>query len=134
MKAGDSVLHKPSGETWVVASLSPWKGKFFVAGCPETLADVEDVEVTRSCTEEQSLEMLVEVVKSKGSWSRTSAAQRWLEGVHPKKYLELFQEDLQEELQSLRETIERNKKLLHNQAERLENLIKRAQEQTKEAL
>ena len=64
IKAGDSVLHKPSGETWLVASISPDENDLTASGWPETEAPVSDCELKRRATPEEHLKHLVEVANS----------------------------------------------------------------------
>lgn len=57
IKAGDSVLHKPSGETWFVLGVNYKAGKLCVAGWPPTIANIVDCELVekaeRQLTDEE---------------------------------------------------------------------------------
>ena len=65
MRAGDTVFHRPSGETWLVASVTS-DGHFYACGWPETRASFEDVELKRACTDGEHRGMLHGVAASKG--------------------------------------------------------------------
>lgn len=48
IKAGDLVLHKPSGETWVVCGVDPAAGELIPCGYPfPTVAKLADCELVR---------------------------------------------------------------------------------------
>src|SRR5688572_10852207 len=64
IKAGDTVLHHDSGEKWSVAWAD--EKELIAAGWPETLARVDGCELLESCTDEQSVAMLEQAVKSSG--------------------------------------------------------------------
>lgn len=75
MRTGDYVLHKPSGETWVVAYVNgddlAW------CGWPHGLARTSDCELVKQCTDEEHDKLLVEMSKISGD-SRGSYARRAL--------------------------------------------------------
>ncbi len=94
IKAGDSVKHGPSGESWLVAAV---RGEdLFPAGWPCTRASVADCELIESCTEEKSLEMTERCAAMTGDGSdprrsiaRTEIFERGLRsiGIDPAKQL-----------------------------------------------
>jgi hypothetical protein len=51
VKIGDTVLHKPSGEQWVVARIYS-NGDIIPAGWPCSLGRAEDIELVEECSEE----------------------------------------------------------------------------------
>lgn len=73
VKAGDSVRHRPSGESWLVAAVSPNGAELVCCGWPETIAKVGDCEVIERCSE-PSREEMIERCKDgndvRGSWTR----------------------------------------------------------------
>lgn len=62
---GDAVLHRPSGETWLVAYVR--NGYVCCCGWPESLAKVEDCELTRKATPEKRMELLEKMKTTEGS-------------------------------------------------------------------
>lgn len=46
IRAGDSVLHKPTGEEWYVLGVNYTRGKLCVAGWPHTVAEIEHCQLT----------------------------------------------------------------------------------------
>lgn len=76
MRTGDSVLHRPSGERWLVAYVDgddlAW------CGCPSGLARASDCELIRECTDEQHEKLLREMAEMSGSDHRRSYARRAL--------------------------------------------------------
>lgn len=53
---GDSVFHKPTGETWLVAFVED--GRLSWCGWPEGWANLSDCELTQKATEEQRDKLL----------------------------------------------------------------------------
>lgn len=73
MRAGDTVEHGPSGETWVVACTESAAGRLIAAGWPETVAEINDCKIVATCTDEKHREMLEACAKHsglRGSWAR----------------------------------------------------------------
>lgn len=78
MRTGDHVLHKPSGETWVVAYVNgddlAW------CGWPHGLARTADCELVKSCSDDEHVELLGEMAKvgddSRGSYARRALVLR----------------------------------------------------------
>jgi len=66
MRAGDTVLHHPSGEKWLLA----YRDGDFVSWCgyPEGTARVEDCTVVKACTDEEHRQMLE-------SWAKKGMTQ-----------------------------------------------------------
>ena len=72
MDTGDVVLHKPTGEKWVVAYV---KGEHLCCcGWPESLALVSDCELVTTAESESRLELLRQIAAMPGSDSRKSYA------------------------------------------------------------
>ena len=63
-RIGDTVLHAPSGETWIVAAVDG--EDLFPAGWPESLARTSDCSLVRAATDEQHARFVREVRKSSG--------------------------------------------------------------------
>jgi len=63
IKAGDSVHHNPSNEDWVVAYVDYEDGSMSWLGWPEGRAKISDCKLTRSCSEEKSLEVIMDCAK-----------------------------------------------------------------------
>jgi hypothetical protein len=79
IRAGDTVLHKPTGEKWLVAAMSGDGAKLVCCGWPESIADVSDCELFRSATDEKHTDTLMRVIEScpeqlRGSWARQNLA------------------------------------------------------------
>jgi hypothetical protein len=72
IRAGDHVLHRPSGETWVVAAVEG--DELAWAGWPDGLARTQDCERTHEAAdaEHREFQRLVE----RGSGSRARMARR----------------------------------------------------------
>jgi hypothetical protein len=56
MRAGDTVKHGPSGETWVLAWAE--RGKVSACGWPASIADESDCTLAEASTDEQHRDML----------------------------------------------------------------------------
>lgn len=78
IKPGDAVLHKPSGETWLVAAPSPDGMRLICCGWPESMAEVSECEVTRVATDAEAVELAGQVVKQCAGQCRASWAREWL--------------------------------------------------------
>jgi len=76
IKTGDTVFHRRSGETWLVAYAQ--NGYVCACGWPETLAYESDCELIESATEEKRLNLLHELAEKQGHDSRRSYARRIL--------------------------------------------------------
>lgn len=59
IKPGDVVLHKPSGERWVVAYADHERNELSWFGWPEGFAKISDCELVKSVTFEEALKDLV---------------------------------------------------------------------------
>lgn len=59
MRAGDAVLHKPSGETWSVAFVED--GRLCARGWPLSYVPVDECELKRACTDEKHNAVLREM-------------------------------------------------------------------------
>lgn len=74
-RAGDSVFHRPSGETWVLAC-DELDGEVMQAGWPESYAKASDCELKRAVTDEKRLEWLADVSKSRDDRGQPSRRAR----------------------------------------------------------
>jgi hypothetical protein len=74
MRTGDAVLHKPTGETWTVAAVSPLGDEIVCCGWPETIAKIDDCELVQACNDADHCELLARVCEHRdslrGSWAR----------------------------------------------------------------
>lgn len=73
VRAGDHIFHKPSGEKWLVAAVSPEGKRLVCAGWPETIADIADCEVIKYSDEanyEKMLEDCRVLDDTRGLWTR----------------------------------------------------------------
>lgn len=62
MRTGDAVLHRPSGEIWVVAYVD---GEYMSwCGWPPGEAKVADCTVTRECSDKEHRDWLTQIFKS----------------------------------------------------------------------
>ena len=51
LRAGDHVLHRPSGETWMVSRVKPHTGKLAAFGWPPSEALIDDCTRVYACTD-----------------------------------------------------------------------------------
>ncbi len=61
IRTGDEVLHKPSGETWLVAGVED--GRLMWVGWPEGTVPVTDCELTSAAPDDLSIKLLHELAK-----------------------------------------------------------------------
>lgn len=57
IRAGDAVLHRPSGERWLVAAVTH-EGSVFCAGWPCTWANIADCDLIEATSDERHIEMV----------------------------------------------------------------------------
>lgn len=72
-RAGDHVLHKPSGETWVLAC-DEERGEVICCGWPESFAKAADCELVDAVSDEYRRELLLRVARSCSDQTRGSRA------------------------------------------------------------
>lgn len=65
MRAGDTVLHRPSGEKWSVAYVED--DRLAWRGWPLGTALVSDCELIRSCSDEEHAKVLTEMAEMRDS-------------------------------------------------------------------
>ncbi len=75
-RAGDEVLHRPTGETWLLIC-DEENGVVAPGGWPDTRASASDCELVRAASDDERLETLG--VASKSGHSARSTAARQLE-------------------------------------------------------
>lgn len=63
-RAGDVVRHRPTDEEWVVASVSPNGDQLSPAGWPGGYVPVSDCELVNQATDQQHVDMLLQVTSS----------------------------------------------------------------------
>lgn len=73
-RAGDEVLHKPSGETWKLAC-DEENGRVLIAGYPSSSADVNDLALINRATPGDRLRMLKTAAKSTGARAARAKVQ-----------------------------------------------------------
>jgi hypothetical protein len=74
-RAGDTVFHRPSGETWVL-SCDEVEGEVIPAGWPESYANAEDCDLVESASDTERLEMLTNASKSRTDYGQTTIRSR----------------------------------------------------------
>ena len=77
---GDIVLHRPTGETWVVAGVIG--DTLMWVGWPEGCAKLSDCELQEKATQNERNELLQRLSKMNGDDIRKRHAQRMLEGIN----------------------------------------------------
>jgi hypothetical protein len=81
-RAGDTVLHAPSGETWLLACDEDG-GRVVACGWPESLVPASECSLVEAATDADRLELLKRVAASRGDHGagsfRSRLAQRQLE-------------------------------------------------------
>lgn len=68
IRAGDTVLHRPSGETWIVGAVEPYCDTRCLVpfkGIKE-IAKIFDCELRKSCTDGEHVEMVLKCSKIRG--------------------------------------------------------------------
>jgi hypothetical protein len=76
MKPGDTVLHRPSGETWTVSARS--NDYIIPGGWPMTVAKKADCDMVEECSPEEHRSMLSMAVRSGGLRGEWAAAEQRL--------------------------------------------------------
>lgn len=77
MKTGDTVLHKPTGETWLVAYTDDANNRLAWCGWPQGLAKLSDCELIVECSAEESAALIRELAgMSSGNDPRKHWAMR----------------------------------------------------------
>lgn len=79
MDTGDVVLHKPTGEKWVVAYITTSGRHLVCCGWPESIAELADCDLVKSATPEQRFALLEQMASMTGCDSRKSYAKLRLE-------------------------------------------------------
>ena len=67
IRTGDFVLYHPTGETFLVAYADYQQGIIAWCGWPPGHARISDCELTKSCSDEESRNLLVDLSKMHGS-------------------------------------------------------------------
>ncbi len=79
-RCGDFVLHRPSGERWLVAYADPDRDDLAWFGWPNGLARLSDCEVVRRCTDDQHAKAVDEWRRSSGDDGRRNRVLRMYGG------------------------------------------------------
>jgi hypothetical protein len=77
---GDTVLHKPTGETWTVAYVQD--GHLSWCGWPEGTAEVSDCELVKAASDDDRMSLLQQMSRMDGNDARGRYA-RWRLGIRP---------------------------------------------------
>lgn len=76
IQTGDTVLHRPTGEEWLVAFEK--EGRLYWCGWPEGCADTSDCELVEKGTYDQRQALLKNMAKMSGNDARKRYAQQVL--------------------------------------------------------
>lgn len=76
MRTGDTVLHRPTGETWLVAFVED--GRLCACGWPLELVPAADCDIVKSCDNLEHNKLLVEMAEMQSDDPRRSYARRVL--------------------------------------------------------
>lgn len=80
-RAGDHVLHHPTGETWVVAYVD---GDYLAwCGWPEGEANLSDCTIVKRCSDDEHIQRLDDIANSSGKRARM-AQSKLSEFAHPR--------------------------------------------------
>lgn len=79
-RAGDTVKHRPSGETWVLAC--DQDGEYVLpAGWPESMGRVEHCELVETASDRERIDMLQQASQGRGDSYRARLAARQLQAI-----------------------------------------------------
>ena len=84
-RTGDSVYHRPSGETWVVAYADPSSKELAPCGWPITFATIGDCEIVRRATDAEHLKLVHEIWNWEGERGGLDPRARLVRYLHPDK-------------------------------------------------
>lgn len=110
-RAGDVVRHKPSGEEWVVAAISPRGPWLYPAGWPESRASIQECEMVKPATDAENVRMLLKAASSPSDTSRRGAAFSNLVDLHDASALRVWRQlardyyRAQSELEKIRQAL-----------------------------
>lgn len=79
MKTGDTVLHGPTGEEWVVAYVDIANNRLAWCGWPPGLAKFSDCTLVDVCSDEDSAKLIREIADMNSDDHRRQWARRYLE-------------------------------------------------------
>lgn len=87
-RTGDTILHKPSGETWTVA----WGDdrEVICCGWPESFADASDCEMLQTATDEEHWTLVRRIAEPNSSSPRTSRCWHLLECAREAECIEVM--------------------------------------------
>lgn len=72
---GDTVFHKPTGETWIVACVRD--GRLSWAGWPEGWADLSDCELKKTASDDERFDLLTKLAESRNANDHRVRYARW---------------------------------------------------------
>mgnify|MGYP001214789748 CR=1 FL=1 len=81
MRTGDTVYHRPSMETWVVAAVWERDGTMAWCGWPPGRAQIADCDLVTACSDAEHRALLHHLAKIYGEDARGSYARARLEEV-----------------------------------------------------
>lgn len=61
IRTGDTVLHRPTGETWTVAYADHANGYLAACGYPDGEARIADCDLLKACSDHDYLDLLAEL-------------------------------------------------------------------------
>lgn len=61
MRTADVILHRPTGETWVVAYVDEQRGEVTPCGWPFCFARLEDCDMKKAASDDESEQLLQEL-------------------------------------------------------------------------
>lgn len=64
IRCGDHVLHRPSGETWVVAYADYGTGELSACGWPDSIARISDCDLVKVASEQEHTDLLAKLIES----------------------------------------------------------------------
>lgn len=80
IRCGDTVVHKPTGETWLVAYADYGTGDLAWSGWPDGRARIADCEISRFATDEQHAKHVAEWLSPPAREDHRTAVIRRLYG------------------------------------------------------
>lgn len=83
IRCGDGVLHRPTGEKWLVAYADYETGDLAWSGWPEGRARIEDCEIVSVATDEQHEKHVHEWLEKRSDDHRVAAVRRLYGGFDP---------------------------------------------------
>lgn len=77
----DAVLHRPSGEKWLVAVVKSENDELIPCGWPLSFARLSDCELVRAATDEQRMKLLREMAEMRDDSDPRCRHAKWRLGI-----------------------------------------------------